>query len=639
MDSAPPSSATGIGAGVVVDRYEILAPLGRGAFGHVYRARHMHTRQEVALKVLRSRPAQDPRSFERLVREARVMASIRHPNIVAVYDCGVAEGRAFVTMELVSGRTLEDIIFEDGPLTLDKAIPLSLQLLDGLGAAHERGVIHRDIKPANMLVTADGTLKILDFGISRADADGPLGPESQVGMFVGTPGFMAPEQYALGRIDARVDLYAAAVTIFCALTARTPFDLDLPLSDLAAKVMHERPPRLDTLVPGLPQTFVDAIDRGLARDADARFPDAHTFRRALLGDAVAFSPTVASRPGSSGPAPDPSNSAFHPTAMRPSATPGGFGSGTPVPLGSGPPPAFSPTAHHHAASAPPPGDPNAPTLREAKPASSPAWILAGVVVGALVLVIGAVGGAVVMEARAKREAQEKQASAAASTPAPQGSAVRELAKEGIYINPPTIEKTGTFTTTQICSGPNDLKFTKATFTVQDGPAILVQGGCEVTVIDSQIRAPVGIRITSTGSARVSGGAIVAQVAGIDHDGDELTLADTRVEAPTAVSLKGGVTAKIRKTQLLGRAFGLLGAAAVRTELTDVTITGITAVSIESGHLVANGGTFEGTTYSVDASGISEVDLTRVELKGPTRTRDLAKINQGVAAPPKPGKLR
>jgi hypothetical protein len=107
-------------------------------------------------------------------------------------------------------------------------------------------------------------------------------------------------------------------------------------------------------------------------------------------------------------------------------------------------------------------------------------------VGALVLVTGAVGGAVVMEARAKREAQEKQASAAASTPRPQGSAVRELANEGIYINPPTIEKTGTFTTTQICSGPNDLKFTKATFTVQDGPAILVQGGCEVTVIDSQI---------------------------------------------------------------------------------------------------------------------------------------------------------
>lgn len=625
MSTSPPSS-TGLALGIEIDRYEVLSALGAGGFGQVYRARHKHTRQVVALKVLRTRLANDARALEQLFREARIMASIRHPNIVQVYDCGAEGGRAFVAMELVEGRSLDDMIFEDGSLDAGTVLPLALQLFSGLAAAHERGVIHRDIKPANLLVQANGTLKILDFGISRADLDEVSSGASQTGALAGTPGFMAPEQYAFGPIDARVDLYAAAVTLFAALSGRTPFSLDVALPALVHQVLHERAPSMASVVPTVPRGLAEAIDRGLARDPDARFQTAAEFREALLGERL-----EATRTGEAN------------------------GSALAAPFRSAPPLGATPTVALRSSAVPRPETllvpnarlgreestsepPNGTTLEPQSSAvsrASPGWVLAGVAVGAIVLVTGAVVGAFVTEARAKKDTST--ASQTGATGTGQGPAVKELAGEGIIINPPTLEKTGHFTTTQLCEGPNDLRFVNATFDVKEGPAIVVLHACTVELVSPTIRAPIGVRLHHAASVKIRGGSVVAETAGIDFDGRSLDMQDTRIEGGVALRQVGMGTVTLRRVSLVGRSFGYMASSALDTTLDEVTISGAVGLSTEGGHFKLTQGSVTGTSYALDLGGVASVDLTGTVLKGQVRKRDLAEIHDPLQ-PPKPKPL-
>ena len=624
MLSSPPSSSTGLSLGAAIDRYEVISALGKGGFGQVYRARHKHTRQIVALKVLRTRAARDPRALDQLFREARIMASIRHPNIVQVFDCGSEDGRAFVAMELVEGRTLEDIIFDDGPLDAAKLLPLALQLFAGLAEAHSRGVIHRDIKPANLLVQANGTLKVLDFGISRADLDGAPSGASQLGAMAGTPGFMAPEQYAFEPIDARVDLYAAAVTLFAALSGRMPFSLDQTLPELVHKVLHERAPAMASVVPSVPKGLADAIDRGLARDPDARFRSATAFRDALLGEG--FGPSV-TRDGGQIAVPILPPHAVHEGVTR-SAPPDALNFPKTAPLPFSPSPSAPPDTAK--GSTLEPGSTTAPTRT-----SSPGWVLAGVAVGAFVLVAGAVLGALVSEARAKKDgANASHVGGSASAPAPSG-AIKELADQGIYINPAVIEKTGTFTTTQICEGPNDLKFVNATFNVKNGPAVLVLHGCSVELVSPTIRATVGIQLQHAGVAIVRGGTIVAETSGVDFDGAKLDMQDTRVEAVSAIRQSGVGEVKLRKVKLVGSSFGYVASSSLETVLDDVTIEAPIGLQAEGGTFKLRSSSIKSTTYAINVGGVAVAELSSMTLYGPTRKRDLAEIHDGTSQKAKP----
>ena len=237
----------GLSAGARLGVYQIVDKLGQGGMGEVYRARDTRLNRDVALKVLPDLFARDPDRLARFTREAQVLASLNHPNIAAIYGI---EGDALV-MELVDGEDLSAMIAR-GPMPLAEALPIAKQIADALEAAHEQGIIHRDLKPANIKVRADGTVKVLDFGLAKA-----LGPEggsapdlmnsptltvhaTQMGMIIGTAAYMAPEQARGKPVDRRADIWAFGVVLYEMLTGRRAFDGD-DVSITLANVLKEDP--------------------------------------------------------------------------------------------------------------------------------------------------------------------------------------------------------------------------------------------------------------------------------------------------------------------------------------------------------------------------------------------------------------
>jgi serine/threonine protein kinase len=265
----------------VVDRYELLSVLGSGGFATVYRARHVHTHQAVAVKILQQKSGVD-----RWLGEARAAAAVQHRNVVRVLDCGHTGDDVFIVMDLVEGQTLADVL-QSGGLPVMRAVGIAVQILDGLSAAHARSIVHRDIKPPNILLTRDtdgsDLPKILDFGVSKqltqisATLDGTA---------IGTPGYMAPELFGSARYaDPRVDIYAVAATLYEMLAGRLPFSAHT-YEELVVQVATTRPAPLHELAPHVPLAIASAVDRGLARDREARWQTADQFASALRGGLV-----------------------------------------------------------------------------------------------------------------------------------------------------------------------------------------------------------------------------------------------------------------------------------------------------------------------------------------------------------------
>jgi predicted Ser/Thr protein kinase len=256
--------------------YEILAPLGSGAMGEVYRARDSRLGREAAIKVLPPAFAADPESLRRFEKEARAASALNHPNIVTVYDVGFEKNDSYIAMELIEGRNLRELS-SGGPLPLAKLLDVSGQVADGLAAAHARGLVHRDLKPQNVLVTKEGRVKILDFGLAKQGQppieglEGPAGAEPSLttpGAIVGTVGYMSPEQARGEAADYRSDQFSLGVILYELATGKKAFDRGSAIETLSAILRDE--PELGELS-ALPGPFCWIVERCLAKEPEGRY--------------------------------------------------------------------------------------------------------------------------------------------------------------------------------------------------------------------------------------------------------------------------------------------------------------------------------------------------------------------------------
>jgi serine/threonine-protein kinase len=302
--------AMALAAGTRLGPYEILAPLGAGGMGEVYKAHDTRLKRDVAIKVLPAALASDPDRMARFEREARLLASLDHPNIGAIYGLEESNGTRALILALIEGPTLSDRIAA-GPIPLDETVPIAQQMAEALEYAHERGVIHRDLKPANVKITPEGTVKVLDFGLAKALSGEPDAPSAsisptltmratQAGVILGTAAYMAPEQAKGKPVDRRADIWAFGVVLFEMLTSKPPFSGDSVAEIMASTIKEE--PNLDRLPPSTPLGVRRLIERCLIKDPSQRLRDIGEARIALqnLGkepEAAARVESTTSRPG------------------------------------------------------------------------------------------------------------------------------------------------------------------------------------------------------------------------------------------------------------------------------------------------------------------------------------------------------
>jgi serine/threonine-protein kinase len=292
-------------------RYELVAHLATGGMGAVFRARHVHLRKDVAVKVLRPDLTSSAEIVERFRREAEIASALEHDNIVRVTDFGrSAEGYLFLVMELLSGESLFDRLRREGFLPPEEAVPILWQVCAGLEAAHALGVVHRDLKPENVFLARSGTgrevAKILDFGIAKI-ADPASGSATQTGIVVGTPEYLSPEQAMGTAVDARADLYAVGLIAWRMLAGRHPFKAEEPRALLMMQATRPVPP-LTEFRPDLSAypALVATVARACAKDAGERHANAASLKDDL---AAALGPAFMMPPGAT---PTPSMPALPP---------------------------------------------------------------------------------------------------------------------------------------------------------------------------------------------------------------------------------------------------------------------------------------------------------------------------------------
>jgi serine/threonine-protein kinase len=270
-------------SGTRVGPYEIVASIGAGGMGEVYRARDPKLDREIALKILSSELASSNEHLRRFEYEARAASALNHPNIVSIYDVGRDEGHAYIAMELIEGRDLRELT-ADGALPLKSVLRICAKLADGLAAAHERGIVHRDLKPENVIVSKDGFVKILDFGLAKlvrqiGQNDSTM-PHTTPGAVFGTVGYMSPEQ-AMGKTtDFRSDQFSIGVIIYELMTRKRPFDRPSAPETMAA-IIRDEPKPLRGLRPDCPRDLEKIVARCLAKEPHDRYASTRDLARDL----------------------------------------------------------------------------------------------------------------------------------------------------------------------------------------------------------------------------------------------------------------------------------------------------------------------------------------------------------------------
>ncbi|MGW2252131.1 protein kinase domain-containing protein [Kitasatospora sp. NPDC001660] len=259
-------------------RYELVEILGVGGMATVWRGVDRVLGRQVAVKVLNGGLADDPRFAERFSREAQHAAMLVHPRIVMVFDSGMDQGSPYIVMELVHGRSLAEVLAQQPQLPVERAVGIAAAVCEALAVAHAAGLVHRDIKPGNIMITDDGGVKVVDFGIARAGSSNNL---TQTAMVLGTAAYLSPEQATASELDGRTDLYAVGCVLSEMLTGETPFTAETPVA-IAFKHVSEQPPAPSARRPGLPPALDAAVLRLLAKNPAERPADASAARVELL---------------------------------------------------------------------------------------------------------------------------------------------------------------------------------------------------------------------------------------------------------------------------------------------------------------------------------------------------------------------
>src|SRR5262252_8496864 len=289
-----------LAAGTQLGPYEILSPLGAGGMGEVYRARDSKLAREVAIKVLPSEFTSDSHRLERFEKEARTASALNHPNIVTIYEVGSVDGVAFIAMELVAGKTLRELLVAGGAMPLKRLLGVAAQAADGLAKAHAAGIVHRDLKPENIMVTKDGFVKILDFGLAKLvpglDSSSQatiVTVDSQPGAVMGTAPYMSPEQARGDSVDYRTDIFSLGSILYEMLTCKQPFKGASAAQRLTA-IIEDEPQPLAEANPKVLMPLRWVVERCLAKDPEERYSSTLDLARDLKSIRDHLSNTTAS---------------------------------------------------------------------------------------------------------------------------------------------------------------------------------------------------------------------------------------------------------------------------------------------------------------------------------------------------------